>query len=95
MDLDRLALDTDSLDRLAAFTGLGWTSSLCGFVLMGLGYDPGLLERFVPDTGVLLYLGAGFFVATLGLDHLARRMADDGPDSDAEPATDGTAQPAD
>ncbi|MFC7021408.1 MULTISPECIES: hypothetical protein [Haloarcula] len=94
MDLDRLSpLDTDSLDQLAAFTGLGWTTSLCGFLALSLGYGPGVFHRALVDSRLLLYVSAGCFLATLGLDRLARRLADRA--DPAEGHADAGAQPAD
>lgn len=69
--------DASALDRLAGYTGLGWTTSFCGFLTMGLGYGPGVLGRSLVDTGALLYLGLAFLVATVGLDRLANAVSDE------------------
>lgn len=69
--------DANALDRLAGYTGVGWTTSFCGFLTMGLGYGPGVLGRSLVDTGALLYLGLAFFLATVGLDKLANTVADE------------------
>ncbi|SFR92960.1 hypothetical protein SAMN05216559_1190 [Halomicrobium zhouii] len=61
----------DALDQLAGFTGLGWTTSILGFLSTAMGYGNALVSRFVTDSRSLLYVGVVFFLATLGLDRLA------------------------
>ncbi len=62
--------DKDLLNQLTGLTGLGWTTSMLGYLSVVIGYGNSLVIRFVTDPQSLLYLGAGFFVATLGLDRL-------------------------
>ncbi|MFC7027731.1 hypothetical protein ACFQJ5_09295 [Halomicroarcula sp. GCM10025324] len=91
-------LDSRSLDQLAALTGLGWTSSLCGYLVLWLGYGPGVLERALVESEVLLYVGVGFFLATLGLDRIARAWSGapvERPGDSGEDHTESSTQPAD
>lgn len=68
--------DRDSLDQLAGFTGVGWTTSTLGFLSTAMGYGNSLISRFVADSKSLLYVGVVFFLATLGLDRLANGGSD-------------------
>lgn len=72
MDLEAIPRpDRDLLDQLAGVTGVGWTTSVLGFLGTVLGYGNSLVSRFVADSKALLYVGAVLFLATLGLDRLA------------------------
>lgn len=64
-----LESDKDLLNQLTGLTGLGWTTSILGYLSTVIGYGNSLVIR-IADPQSLLYLGAGFFVATLGLDRL-------------------------
>lgn len=70
-------VNSENLDQLAGITGLGWTTSLLGFLTPVIGYGNGFVSRFVTDPQSLLYVGVVFFLATLGLDRLARTQSDD------------------
>ncbi|WP_276271272.1 hypothetical protein [Haloarcula litorea] len=67
----------DTLDQLAGFTGVGWTTSLLGFLTTLVGYGNSIVSRFIADSQSLLYLGLVFFLATLGLDRLANSLAEE------------------
>ncbi|MFC7140930.1 hypothetical protein ACFQMA_13985 [Halosimplex aquaticum] len=71
------SLDTDSAEQLAGVTGLGWTTSTLGFLGTVLGYGNSVVSRLVTDPQSLLYVGVVCFLATLGLDRVARRATDD------------------
>lgn len=75
--LKRRLTSDDDLHRLAGVTGLGWTVSVLGYLGSLVGYGDALFSRLVADPQVLLYLGAALFVATLGLDRLQGRFADE------------------
>lgn len=75
--LNRLTQDRDALNQLAGITGLGWTTSILGYLVAVLGYGSTILSRLVVDPRSLLYLGGALFVATLGLDRLRNAAADD------------------
>jgi hypothetical protein len=68
--------DKDLLTQLTGFTGLGWTTSILGYLSAMLGYGNALVVRVVAEPQALLYLGLGFFVATLGLDRLRNSRLD-------------------
>lgn len=77
MDLEAIPrLNRDALDQLAGFTGVGWTTSILGFLSTLMGYGNSLISRFVADSRSLLYVGVVFFLATLGLDRLANATPD-------------------
>lgn len=77
MDLGAIPrLDRETLDQLAGFTGVGWTTSALGFLSTVMGYGNSLISRFVAESRSLLYVGVLFFLATLGLDRLASDPAD-------------------
>lgn len=77
MDLEAIPrLNRDTLDQLAGFTGVGWTTSILGFLSTLMGYGNSLFSRFVADSRSLLYVGVVFFLATLGLDRLANASSD-------------------
>lgn len=65
--------DREDFDQLAGFTGFGWTASTLGFISTVLGYGNGLVGRLVSDPQSFLYVGVVCFLATLGLDRLAKR----------------------
>lgn len=62
--------DSDVLDQLAGFTGLGWTASILGYLGTMFGYGSSLITRLAVDPQSLLYLGGALLVATFGLDRL-------------------------
>jgi hypothetical protein len=70
-------LETETCSRLAGLTGLGWTTSVLGFISTALGYGNGLVGRLVTDPRSFLYLGLFFFLTTLGLDRLANSASDE------------------
>jgi hypothetical protein len=70
-------VNRDMFDQLAGVTGIGWTTSLLGFLSSVIGYGNGLVGRLVTDPSTLLYLGGVFFLTTLGLDRLADRLSED------------------
>lgn len=61
----------DVLNQLAGITGLGWTTSVLGFLSTVVASGNSIVSRLVADPQSLLYVGAVFFVATVGLDRLA------------------------
>ena len=71
--LKRPSPDSDTFDQLAGLTGFGWATSVLAFLATFFGYGTAFLSRFVTDPVSLLYVGAVFFVATLGLDKLAKK----------------------
>lgn len=78
MGLKRIPLvNKEVLEQTAGITGLGWTASLLGFLSSVIGYGNYLLSRVVTDPQSLLYLAGAFFVATLGLDRLAKSAPDE------------------
>lgn len=66
---ERLNSEKDVLTQLTGVTGIGWTTSILGYLGTLIGYGNNLVLR-LGDPRSLLYLGIGFFVATLGLDRL-------------------------
>lgn len=66
----------DVLTQIAGLTGLGWTISVLGFLSTVAGYGTSLVTRLVTEPHALLYLGAVFFLATIGLDRLANRLSE-------------------
>lgn len=74
----------DTLNQLAGFTGLGWTTSVVVLLTTLIHSGNGPVSRLVVNPRVLLYLGAVFFVITLLLDRLTasqppRRKSTDSP----------------
>lgn len=67
----------DRLNQLAGLTGLGWTTSILGFLSTVVGYGNGIVSRLVTEPQSLLYLGGVFFLATLGLDRLVNRQTEE------------------
>ena len=67
--------EKDILNQLSGLTGLGWTTSLLGYLSMVLGYSNSILIR-IADPQSLLYLGVCFFLTTLGIDRLRNRRSD-------------------
>lgn len=76
---EKITSDEKTLNQLAGITGIGWTTSILGFVSTIIGYGSAL----VANPYSLLYLGSAFFVATVGLDRL-RKNRTETMDSDAE-----------
>ncbi|PSP92882.1 hypothetical protein BRC91_11840 [Halobacteriales archaeon QS_4_62_28] len=71
VELEQLPiLNEDSLNGIAGITGVGWTTSMLGFLSAMLGYGNGLVTRLVADPRSLLYIGSVLFVTTLGIDRL-------------------------
>jgi hypothetical protein len=72
----RLIRDTDEdlLNQLTGLTGLGWTTSVLGYLSTVIGYGNGLISRLVAEPQSLLYVGGSFFLLTLGLDRLQSRL---------------------
>ncbi|WP_226010539.1 hypothetical protein [Halomicrobium salinisoli] len=70
-------VNRNTFDQLAGITGIGWTTSLLGFLSSVVGYGNGVISRLVTDPSSLLYLGGLFFLTTLGLDRLANRLSED------------------
>ncbi|MFO7925073.1 MAG: hypothetical protein ACQET5_05275 [Halobacteriota archaeon] len=68
--------EKDLLTQLTGFTGIGWTTSMLGYLGTMIGYGNNLVIRF-GDPQSLLYLGIGFFVATLGLDRIRDARSND------------------
>lgn len=66
--------EKDLLTQLTGLTGIGWTTSILGYLGTLIGYGNSLVVR-LGDPQSLLYLGIGFFVATLGLDRLRNTQA--------------------
>jgi len=62
--------DEEFLDELAGITGVGWTASTIGFLGTLAGYGNSIASYLIVGPRSLLYLGIGFFLATLGLDRL-------------------------
>ncbi|WP_459193462.1 hypothetical protein [Halosimplex sp. J119] len=79
-----LPTDTDTAEQLAGITGLGWTTSTLGFLGTVLGYGNSVVGRLVTDPQSLLYVGGVFFLATLGLDRLAKLPRDGDADGDGD-----------
>lgn len=72
-----ISLDTNSAEQLAGVTGLGWTTSTLGFLGTVLGYGNSVVSRLATEPSSLLYVGFVCFLATLGLDRVAKRAADE------------------
>lgn len=66
--------DRETLYRLGGLTGLGWTTSVLGYASTVIGIGSGYVTRLVTDPQSFLYAGGVLFLATLGLDTLARRL---------------------
>jgi len=64
------------LNQLAGITGVGWTTSILGFLTTVIGYGNSLVSRFMADSRSFLYAGVVFFLLTLGLDRIANRIAE-------------------
>lgn len=62
----KLSANQDTLNQVAGITGLGWTTSLLGYLFVVIGYS----NTFVTNSQSLLSLGCVCFVATFGLDRL-------------------------
>lgn len=85
-----LPTNADTAEQLAGITGLGWTTSTLGFLGTALGYGNSVVSRLVTDPQSLLYVGSVCFVATLGLDRIAKLPRD----GDADGTGDGPADDA-
>ena len=70
--------DTDLLNQLTGLTGLGWTTSVLGYLSTVIGYGNGVISRLVAEPQSLLYVGGSFFLLTLGLDRLQSRIVTEG-----------------
>ncbi|EMA66397.1 hypothetical protein [Halorubrum kocurii] len=75
--------DTDLLNQLTGLTGLGWTTSVLGYLSTVIGYGNGVISRLVAEPQSLLYVGGSFFLLTLGLDRLQSRLGADGEREEA------------
>lgn len=73
---ERIVPNEERLDQLAGLTGVGWTTSLLGYLGAAVGYGSSL----VPRPSSLLYLGGALFLATLGLDRLRNRRGGESGD---------------
>ena len=71
------AADERTLEQLAGFTGVGWTTSVLGYLSMIAGYGNSVLARLITEPQSLLYFAGVFFVATVGLDRISKRTEDD------------------
>lgn len=72
-------LDDDVLEQAAGITGIGWTTSLLGYVVAVTGAGNHVVAPLVMEPQSLLYLGAVLFVTTIGLDRI-RRTRSNGED---------------
>lgn len=72
MSLKGVSADDELLDQLAGITGIGWTTSILGFLSTVIGYG----TTVVANPATFLYIGTAFFLATLGLDRLRKRRLD-------------------
>jgi hypothetical protein len=66
---EEIDANADLLDTAAGLTGIGWTTSLLGYLATAMGNSPTPLVS--PQS--LLYLGGILFVTTIGLDALSDR----------------------
>lgn len=73
----KIPMDGETLHQLAGFTGFGWSMSVLGYLSTLLGYGNSVLGRLAADPQSFLYLGAVFFLATLGLDRLVEEESDE------------------
>lgn len=71
---ETLLSNTNALDELAGFTGLGWIASIVGYFATIVGYGNTLVIRLAGAQS-LLYLAVVFFVTTLGLDRLRETLS--------------------
>lgn len=67
----------ETLSQLAGVTGVGWTTSILGFLTTVIGYGNSLISRFMADSRSFLYAGVVFFLMTVGLDRIANRLAEE------------------
>lgn len=74
MDGRSVSLDQETLYKLGGVTGLGWTTSVLGYASTVIGIGTGYVTRLVTDPQSFLYAGGVLFLATLGLDTLARGL---------------------
>jgi len=66
--------DEDLLNQLTGLTGIGWTTSILGYLSTVIGYGNGLISRIVAEPQSLLYVGGSFFLLTLGLERLQSKL---------------------
>lgn len=83
---ERIVPNEERLDQLAGLTGVGWTTSLLGYLGAAVGYGSSLVAR--PSS--LLYLGGALFLATLGLDRLRSRHGSGSADEAERTEDDGS-----
>ncbi|WP_158058283.1 hypothetical protein [Halorussus halophilus] len=69
----------DNLHRLGGITGLGWTTSMLGYLTTVVGVGGSYATRLFTDPHSFLYAGGIFFLATLGLDRLAQSGTEEKP----------------
>lgn len=71
---ESIGADENALETVAGVTGIGWTTSLLGYLVTVAGYSA------VPSVGPrpLLYLGGFLLVTTLGLDRLKDELSNGG-----------------
>ncbi|WP_436925299.1 hypothetical protein [Halosimplex amylolyticum] len=86
-----LPTNADTAEQLAGITGLGWTTSTLGFLGTVLGYGNSIVGRLVTDPQSLLYVGSVCFLATLGLDRLAKLPGDGDAGGDGAGSGSGSA----
>lgn len=70
-------LSRELLHQLGGVTGFGWTASVIGYLSAALGYGGGYISRFAADSQSFLYAGVVLFLATFGLDRLAKSQEED------------------
>lgn len=66
-----IGANEDLLDTAAGLTGIGWTTSLLGYLSGVVGYSTAPLVS--PQS--LLYLGGILFLTTVGLDQLNETLS--------------------
>lgn len=67
-------LDANTLYQLGGLTGMGWTTSVIGYVTTLVTNGSTYLTRVVTEPTSLLYAAGVFFLLTLGCDRLASRL---------------------
>lgn len=72
--------DDPLLHRVGGVLGVGWTTTLLGYVSSVLGYSTELVARLGTEPVSLLYAGVVLLLATLGLDRFAGRDTGDEAD---------------
>lgn len=71
-----LRVNGETFDQLAGIAGIGWTTSLLGYLMPVIGYSNWFVSRLTTDPQSLLYVGVVCFLATLGLGELATTSPD-------------------